>query len=350
MNLASSIQLIAIMCPHFPGFIVNEDFVVVVEDHKTKAMKKSKESLHGCDMDLKLPAIQAVEKLAACLHKKINATISDQQQEIDFQANLRKDMGEKLALYVCQDDSLSTSQSIANKSWTYINNDVTPPKASEEMVQILFESDHSALYLVHNFFKPEECDALLAHSQVVKNFETETMNIEARVVPLAAKESSPFVQSTIHKIQSMAAAFLRAKLEYTKDPMLTVLIKKATFDALASQECTMDSQDGTCVGTTSEKTSQLFPPKIQITEAKKIDTAVLNAFCTVPEAGGHIHFPKAGVHLNLKESGGHALFMIYTDTDKGIREDDPFIEEYVECPVQRGKLTIISDSFSVRYV
>ena len=131
MNLASSIQLIAIMCPHFPGFIVNEDFVVVVEDHKTKAMKKSKESLHGCDMDLKLPAIQAVEKLAACLHKKINATISDQQQEIDFQANLRKDMGEKLALYACQDDSLSTSQSIANKSWTYINNDVTPPKASE---------------------------------------------------------------------------------------------------------------------------------------------------------------------------------------------------------------------------
>jgi len=280
---------------------------------------------------------------------KINATISDQQQEIDFQAHLRKDLGEKLALYACQDDSLGTSQSIVNKSWTYINNDVTPPKTSDETVQILFESDHSALYLVHNFFKPEECDALLAHSQLVRNIETETMNIEARVVPLTAKGSSPFVQSTIHKIQSMATAFLRAKLEYTKDPMLTVLIKKATFDASASQECTMDSQDGTCVGTTRGKTLKLLAPKIQITEAKKFDTAVLNAFCTVPDAGGHIHFPKAGVHLNLKDSRGHALFMVYTDTERGIREDDPFIEEYVECPVQRGKLTVISDSFSVRY-
>ena len=58
-------------------------------------------------------------------------------------------------------------------------------------------------------------------------------------------------------------------------------------------------------------------------------------FCDVPEKGGAVHFPKAGVHV--KPEAGQALLVSYLDPSTGERHDDAFTSEFVECPVAEGK-------------
>jgi hypothetical protein len=82
-------------------------------------MQKAKEAVQNCTLDASLPASEAIAAMAACLEKRVNATLEVTKEEIDFQSNVRKDMGKKLASYDCGNTLLNTSKPVRNSTWDF---------------------------------------------------------------------------------------------------------------------------------------------------------------------------------------------------------------------------------------
>ena len=303
-----------------------------MEDHKSKSQKKAKEAIQGCQVDETLPSRDQIDALSECLMRKINATIDEQQEEISFQANVRKEMGEKLVLYACQDDKMNTTAAIANKTWTSVDE---AGNEEEHLLKVLFESQHSSILLAEDALTEEQCQALIKVSEP-------TLYSGERSIPQSANDDL-VARSALQRIADMAGQILGATFVYDKrDPLLYIQTHVATH---RSEECELNVADGTCLARFLSEDDIVA----RTVHAQAEDTAAMQIFCTAPALGGGIHFAKAGVHVNTRESVGEALFILYTDMEQGSREEDPFTEEHVSCPVREGEMVAVFDFYAVSY-
>lgn len=331
-----------------------------MEDHTTRALKKAKETLSTCVVDVttdkSLTAVEQLDQMTACLELQINATLAKTQEEMDFQAGTRRDMGELLVHYACQDSSLNTTVTVHNRTWSYQEKTTVSSGTGSKRkllvrhpMKVLFDSDHSSIQLVEDFVTPEECQAIRKASVPSKKGDNNgDPNQRKLSLPSKSKngvtDSSQEIKSVLAKIQNLISSAVDIPVTYSdKDPLLEVYLQEGNEIIENEQQCTVDA-DGKQSCQDMETNDATATGDITVTAIQDDIAATVMIFCNIPEKGGAIHFPRTGVHVNPVER--EALLMIYMDTETGTRDKNAFISEYVACPVREGSMMTVVDNFS----
>lgn len=72
---------------YIPVFIIDPDFQVTVEDHKTRARKKAQEALQECNelvQRSKLSPLEQVDRLSACVEEKLATAMRETGKKSNF--------------------------------------------------------------------------------------------------------------------------------------------------------------------------------------------------------------------------------------------------------------------------
>jgi hypothetical protein len=153
---------------------------------------------------------------------------------------------------------------------------------------------------------------------------------------LASKETNPLVEAAVYRIEELMKSYLKVDIQYNDELMMEVQTVPTTEK---KDECF--AKDNVCIRKGAWKDE--IPSKV----VKETDAASIRVFCRAPEEGGFLTFPKAGVHVNPREVKGEALVMVFADPANGEKDEDPFIEEFVECPVLHGELVTVVDYYHI---
>jgi septal ring-binding cell division protein DamX len=172
-------------------FTLNEDFIVTVEDNKSRSMSKARQALDACQPDTYLPVEAQIAALTDCMEAQVQKALNQTQEEISFQASLRLDMGKSLLNYACEDPDATTTKPFRNESWSFTH--PTTKEVREHNVQVLFETDYSAVKYIPGMLSPEQCSSLLKS----------TVELDGQqILPTAAKASLPTVE-ILMKVQNL---------------------------------------------------------------------------------------------------------------------------------------------------
>jgi hypothetical protein len=116
-----------------------------------------------------------------------------------------------------------------------------------------------------------------------------------------------------------------------------------------SKECTVQT-DGSCQPPPPD-TSSSKPSLMRVTQTEDSVDARLLVTCTnngiaadQVVKGGVLFYPKAGVQI--VPVSGEAVLTIYQDSQRGRRDDDPFLNDHVVCPVQQGTVLTLMDTYN----
>ncbi|GKY93533.1 hypothetical protein MPSEU_000320700 [Mayamaea pseudoterrestris] len=333
-------------------YIVNDRFLVDAQDSHTKATQQAKEALQKCQLQTNRKSLVTasqdetlnpldLDQMYACLEASINETLTETQNDIDFQRSVRKDMARRLVPYTCgsglpgtREQIISTTRALVNTTFQFYDQEATPPYRVSSNVQVLFETPNSAILLVQDFWTAQECRELIHESQPA---------VHSSNVPLAAKRTNPVVKRAVRKLQEFAKMFLKGSVfTYEHDPVVR-LYTSWPLDK-DDDECDM-TNDGTCFDKDVPQQNQVI---VKTPYNLPSDAATMRIFCEVPKQGGAIHFPQAGVHVHLPElKEGSALFTMYADPQTGQQDEELFLNEMIECPVVEGTLVQVVDHYHI---
>lgn len=99
-------------------------------------------------------AMEALQLLSTCVESKIVSQLEQANEEIAFQASVRKEVAEQLENYTCVDDDLDTSEDIEVRTWNHNHDGV------ERTVHVKHERPASRIHVVENFISEAECQAM----------------------------------------------------------------------------------------------------------------------------------------------------------------------------------------------
>ena len=293
-------------------------------------MHKAKEALNACERDPNLPAEEQIVQLSSCMEKELQKTLNRTNEEIEFQATLRKDMGKNLVQYTCDDPKAPTTESYRNESWVFLN--PSTKQQEEHEVQILFETDLTAVKYIPGMFTAKQCKALLDA--------TEANGQNSRILPASAKKSLPIVE-ILMKIQNLYKSFLGLKVTFSTDPLL-VLESHEAEPQLADGECAVcDENDGSGKDCAQRPDNAAKPGVHRKTlEADEDDgdnpvTTTLLLVCSAGQ-GSAFHFPLTGTHVAAKQPGD-AVLVMHKDVD-GESEKERFLQDLAVCQPWMGEL------------
>ena len=305
-----------------------------MQDHKTRARKKAQDSLKDCHAQVdnsKLSPQEQLDQLTTCMEESLAASMRQTNEEILFQSNIRKQMGQSWAEYACKDSTnVTTTIPIVNDTWTFL------PEGSRRSSRIplntYFESDHSKVVRAQKFLTFEQCETL------------EKAAVDG-VIPLSARSSikTAAVDAIVKKVEKLVSDVSGLQASLRKDPMFQVRVRSAEEDTVASsKDCTVGADGSTSCGDEAAALTTASPQRIEVTSPNVVATILL--ICKAPAQGGQIFFPKTGTVMLPKEFVGSAVVILHEIQEE--REDDPFVDEYVVCPVTKGKFLAFSDDLA----
>lgn len=329
----------------------------------------AQQAIGNCDKDrgsdASLSPLERLDKYAACLAQSINVTLQAKQDDIDYERNIRTDLGQRMGSYACGDVNLTTSSPVRNATWVYKMQPIAPgraPPSTKHDVRVLFESGANSVFVVERFFSTSDCRTLLessipAPAENSKQEENDPLVVvvERRVLPLTAK---PRITALLSKLQQLILDHLHTAVKYDHDPVLALTIQTGN-GKVAGEDCEAVTGGGTKNGQCAA-TAAASPVGPIVRHATDQALAHVRAFCDASNdlVGGAIHYPGAGVHLNPADGGstnnaptnpliGSVVLTVYRDPDTLRREEgDPYVERVVECPVTHGRLvTVVEDLY-----
>lgn len=98
-------------------------------------------------------ALEAMERMASCVESKIARSLERANEEIAFQASVRKGVASQLENYTCVDDSLESSDDLETRVWE--QND-----GIKRTVHVKHERPASKIHVIEDFITEEECQAM----------------------------------------------------------------------------------------------------------------------------------------------------------------------------------------------
>ena len=321
-----------------PVFIVDEDFGITVEDHKTRARRKAKEALETCKQsvedDTSLTAEEKIDRLTACMEQQLAVSMRETADEIQFQSSLRKRMGNAWSQYACRDTmNTTTKNSIVNSTWIF---QPTRGQKQKFKTQLLFESDFSKIQRVQQFVTDQECQALLQEA---------TPENSPTCLPLKAKSSSKVVGIFMEKMEQLVsfATGMSAKIE--KEPLLQVQVTEPASNTKTTKEedCSIGPDGSTTCSSSADDENETNMIRVSLANDVSVLASVL-VLCETPKVGGEIFFTKTGTTLLPNDIKGDAIVILHEVDAK--REDDPFVDEYVICPVREGRMFTLSEEMA----
>lgn len=99
-------------------------------------------------------AIAAIEELTSCVEYGVAKTIARSNEEIAFQAKIRRDLAAQMENYTCVDPDLNTTDPVESTFW------MGAADKKRRSVDVMLDRPASRIRVVKNFVSQEECDAM----------------------------------------------------------------------------------------------------------------------------------------------------------------------------------------------
>lgn len=98
-------------------------------------------------------AMAAMDALVSCVEGQVAESLSKANEEIAFQENIRKGMGELMENYTCADETLDSSDPVRDETWR-------PKNGKARTSHIMLDRPASKIHVVEEFIGEEECEAM----------------------------------------------------------------------------------------------------------------------------------------------------------------------------------------------
>jgi len=299
---------------------VTKGLEITHQDDKSVARDAAKEAMLECKQTAKNSitrslSASSVEQTYAnfitCVDKNVQQKLKEQHEEVEFQSNLRKTMGDMIENYVCDDDELKDPEPVGDNYKTFRGN----------RVGVLFERDTSQIHLLHGFVSSEECAVLEKEvtgrlTRVGPDTEEGLKGLKGWQATIEPGEGGRTVTSIVRRIYDYANTVVNFGLKMDGQEGLTAVQLTPSTDGGETPDRYLPHCDGTCDG-------------LKHTTGGKVSTMVI--YCKSAEKGGAVNFRNAGLHFKPKE--GDAVFYSYASHDETM--DKGFTENSV-CPLREG--------------
>jgi 2OG-Fe(II) oxygenase superfamily len=319
---------------------ITDSFEAIFIDNKIKAMNEASDIVSSCqagakqrllDADIdKVKAAAAVEDLINCVQGGVASSLIKVNEEIAFQADIRKRIAASLENYTCIDDTLNTTKDVREEKW------VQRKDNSQYVVHIKHDRPASRIHVIDNFIREDECLAMeeeasaSLHRATVADGKGGSRLSENR----KAMQAGIKVKWDDEKNDNPIARVSRRIYDYTNHVLGLNLQEFGQEDLMSIQyfgRGRNDTEpdrytphcDGDCTG---------LPHK----HGTRMATMVL--YCKTADVGGHTNFRNAGVHVKPSKYAG--IFFSYIDpTTKTM---DSGFTEHSGCPVYEGSKKIVT--------
>ena len=314
--------------------MVDENFHVIHRDNRARAQERAQKVVKECKEKVKastsivLPE-DKIQAMTSCMELGVNKTIQVQQEEQQFQSQLRSTMADQLVQYACTDPQFNNTVEVLNRTWHWDNSE-GGGHPRDFLIHVVHERPSSAIWHIPGFVSDQECTAI----QKAMDPQTKTVGWNT------LKETHAYaltLQSLTSKLYQFGKAALRlTTMNMEEDhPLLEYLEYDEAASAPAApaaMECqdttATTKEDDVCHVSASSTSSSSTNQKIKAVHWEDPQQlATLFLFCNVPTSLGAIHFPQANVHINPKK--GMALLAV---TRQPSHELDGFVQDYHLCP------------------
>ena len=147
---------------------LSPEFEIVFSDNKLAAQEEAADLIARCQSRARgmverangstEATLEAMKVLSSCVESNIAKSLERANEEIAFQASVRKDMANLLENYTCVDDSLETADDLEVRTWKHTD-------GVERTVHVKHERPASRIHVVENFISEEECQAMEQSAQ-----------------------------------------------------------------------------------------------------------------------------------------------------------------------------------------
>jgi hypothetical protein len=320
---------------------INREFVAELQDSKSRAAKKAKESLSEC------LGITDIEELTACLTKHVEVALNKEKEDIEFQATIRKSLASRLSNYSCggmSSDSSSTSPILSRPIKVSTTPSLRNDTFAGEPVRTLFESDYSSVRMFENFLSTEDCHHVLNGGAVTSKIQMKIKDVLDFTGVLLTTESSAFSSDKFHvKVESGPIR--------SGEPSHECVVQ-------SDGSCIPDSENGieTVVeGTTTHESvaARIFLTCLKTPRDKEETDLPSNSTDSSDVShspSGMLLFVKAGVRVVPTDRSAVLIQYNEVASDRSVlREPDPFLDQHVICPVTDVNTTVASISYDINH-
>ena len=311
--------------------MINEGVTVEHTDSKTIAAKSATVLLDDCKSTAKKQlaadpqsASEILESLSACVQKGIADEIEKANEEIAFQAEVRKDMAAMVENYTCADVTMNTTEAKRTERW------------GGREVNIMIDRPASKVHTIQNFLTAEECKAVeeaaapILHDATVADGSGGSKLSDSR----KAKQAGIKVHWDKEEDGDLIAKLSRRVYDYVNHVLPFDIKENGQEDLMSIQyfgrgpddetpDRYMPHCDGDCTG-------------LDFKPGNRMATIVM--YCDVPEVGGATRFRNSNIHINPKQYA--ATFFSYIDPVT-MKMDSGFTE-HSGCPVIEGEKKIVT--------
>jgi hypothetical protein len=272
-------------------------------DNKIRATKEAGELVQECQENAKqlltTDPEKAMDRLMKCVQRGVAETLAKANEEVAFQASIRKGMADFMENYTCADLDLDTSEAIREETWTMARD------GKPREVHILLDRPASKIHAIDNFISPEECQAMETaakpqlHRATVADGAGGSRLSEHRKAMQAGitvdwdnEEKGDHIAILSRRVYDYNNYVLGMDIdEYGQEDLMSIQYFGRGQNDTAPDRYTPHC-DGDCTGSPHKSGSRM---------------ATMVMYCTVPELGGHTNFRK----YQIEERNFKSRFLIF---------------------------------------
>lgn len=250
--------------------------------------------------------------------------IEKANEEIAFQAEVRRNMAALVENYTCADETLNTTESKRTETW------------ENRKVHVMIDRPASKIHVIDDFVTEEECKAVadtaepILHDATVADGSGGSKLSESR----KAKQAGIKVHWDKEADGDLIARLSRRVYDYVNHVLALDIKEDGQEDLMSIQyfgrgpdddkpDRYMPHCDGDCTGLDFKSGSRM---------------ATIVMYCDVPEVGGATRFRNSNIHIKPKQHA--ATFFSYIDPVT-MKMDSGFTE-HSGCPVVEGTKRIVT--------
>lgn len=319
---------------------ITADFEAIFVDNKIKADMEATDLVKACQDDVKkrLAAAgadakkteQAVEELIQCVQSGVATTLVKVNEEIAFQADIRKKIAANLENYTCVDESTNSTEDLRTEDW------FSSKSKTNYKVHVKHDRPASKIHVIENFIRPDECKAMemaaikdlhqatVADGKGGSRYSENRKAMQAGIkVPWEKENKDDPIARLSRRVYDYTNHVLNLDIkEFGQEDLMSIQYfgrgRNDTEPDRYTPHC-----DGDCTG-------------LQHKFGSRMATMVM--YCDIAESGGHTNFRNAGVHV--KPEPYNAVFFSYIDPIARVM--DTGFTEHSGCPVYEGVKRIVT--------
>lgn len=320
---------------------ITPTFEVIFVDNKITAELQAADLIKMCQTQAKEKlvaagtdtdkAAAAVDELLACVEGGVASALERVNEEIAFQASVRKEIAATLENYTCVDDTLNSTLDITSSTWLHGS---TAADQNSYTVHVKHERSASKIHLIENFIHADECAAMeeqaaatLHHATVAdgKGGSRLSENRKAMQAGITVPWDTP--DHPIARLSRRVYDYANHVLDLHIDERGQEDLMSIQYFGRGRNDTEPDRYtphcDGDCTGQVHKTGTRM---------------ATMVMYCSTAAAGGHTNFRNAGVHV--KPVPHDAVFFSYIDPAVYIM--DTGFTEHSGCPVYAGEKKIVT--------